>query len=154
MANLGVGNDGTVDAKAVQPFHRFCPRGLPDFGGSAGLWLCGKGAQSPCGQVTLVISPLPLIHCSLLSVPQKQRLEFCLNPHPPGNFHFFLIQLRSKPVVFLLKSLEGLALRPFYIWLWHCPMWSLGSEVTDRPCKGHRQTLTTVGVTKAWDWIP
>lgn len=61
--------------------------------GSAGLWVCAKGAQLFCSQPGASCTAhlpraswvlLPVL-CSLPVPAKKQSLEFCLNPHPPGN---------------------------------------------------------------------
>lgn len=56
--------------------------------GLGGLWVCMKGAQSSCGQVTpsdFFPACIPsayyavfTIQCSLPAPGKKQRLEFCL----------------------------------------------------------------------------
>lgn len=101
--------------------------------GLTGLWVCTKGAHLSCGQVKPGdFSPAYIpsasyavftIQCSLPAADKKQRLEFCLNPYPPGNSSYSYpvkrqsICFRASGLPLLLKSLEA----------WHCGYFTLGS---------------------------
>lgn len=101
--------------------------------GLIGLWVCLKGAQLSCGQVKPGdFSPAHIpsasyavftIQCSLPALDKKQRLEFCLNPYPPGNSSYSY-PVKRQSICF---GASGLPLRLKSLGAWHCGHFTLAS---------------------------